>query len=71
MALGTAHTLDDALKAANTNWLQRDYDLSLRALTAVLGAALSIDVANVWEVQDSVAARVPKRTLIPLTRGRP
>lgn len=50
MAFGTAKTLDNALRIANTNlaeWLQTEYDLSLRALTAIIGSALIIEMCGV------------------------
>lgn len=71
MALGTAGTLDEALRVANTNlasWLQRDYDLSLAALTAVLGSSLVLDIANVWDDHVTVVARISKERIRPFLR---
>ena len=74
MALGTAGTLDEALRVANTNlasWLQRDYDLSLAALTAVLGSSLVLDIANVWDDHVTVVAKISKERIRPFLRVEP
>jgi amidase len=74
MALGQAGSLDDALRSATaglTQWLERDYGLSLSESAQVLGSAVEYKVANLAGRSVGVVAKLAKQHLAALTKVTP
>ncbi|WLT31373.1 acetamidase/formamidase family protein [Geothrix sp. PMB-07] len=68
MALGQAGSLDEALRAATTGltqWLQRDYALTLSECAQLLGSSVHYTVANLAGRSVGVAAKLDKAWLVP------
>jgi amidase len=65
-AVGNARPLDQAVQHATSElvrWLRADYDLSYRAISALLGQCIRYDVGNVYDPAYTMVAKVEKRLL--------
>lgn len=70
ISIGIGGSLDQALQQATSGmmrWLERDYTLSASEAAMLLGFALKYDVVDLVGTQVSVAAKIPKASLTPLT----
>jgi acetamidase/formamidase len=65
-AVGNARPLDQAVQHATSElvrWLRADYDLSYRAVSALLGQCIRYDVGNVYDPAYTMVAKIEKRFL--------
>jgi len=70
--VGNARPLDQALQHATTEmvrWLESDYGLDKRAISAVLGQTVEYDIGNVFDPAYTVVCKVPKNILAMLGNG--
>jgi acetamidase/formamidase len=71
--VGNARPLDQALQHATTEmvrWLEAEYGLDVRAISAVLGQAVEYDVGNVFDPAYTVVCKVPRTVLSMLGEGQ-
>ncbi len=71
MVIGTAKSLDDALKIATTgllNWLQHDYHLSLKEATQAMSTSIEYTIAEIADPSVEVVAKIKKEVLKELKK---
>ena len=71
MSIGLDESLDDALKIATAGlvkWLQKDYQLSLKEATQVIGTSIEYKIAEIADPKVEVVAMIKKSTLKGLKR---
>ena len=74
MAFGSSEDLNTALRMAVSHlveWLEAEYSLDRREIALLLGAAVELDIANVFGKQRTVVAKVPRRLLPEITPAPP
>jgi acetamidase/formamidase len=74
ISIGISGALDQALQQATSGmvrWLERDYKLNASEAAVLLGFAVRYDVVDLVGTQVSVAAKLPKAALAPLTKTQP
>jgi amidase len=71
ISIGIGGSLDQALQQATSGmvrWLERDYGLNANEAAMVLGFAVKYDVVDLVGTQVSVAAKVPKASLVKIAK---
>ncbi len=71
ISIGIGGSIDQTLQQATrgmVRWLERDYSLNANESAMVLGFTARYDIVDLVGTQVSVALRVPKQTLAPLSR---
>jgi acetamidase/formamidase len=71
ISIGIGGSLDRALQQATSGlvrWLERDYELSPSESAMILGFAITYDIVDLVGTQVSIAAKLPKSALAPLTK---
>jgi acetamidase/formamidase len=66
MAFGTSEDLNVALRMALSHlveWLESEHHLDSREIALLIGAAVELDIANVFGKQRTIVARIPKQLL--------
>jgi amidase len=72
MAMGIGGSLNEALQTASTElskWLARDYGLNPAEVSAVPGASMRYDIAEVVDPYVNVVAKAGKKALAPLKKN--
>jgi acetamidase/formamidase len=71
ISIGIGGSLDQALQQATSGlvrWLERDYGFSASESAIILGFAVDYDIVDLVGTQVSIAAKVPKSALAPLSK---
>lgn len=66
MSIGTAKTLDKAIKVATTgllDWLQREYHLTLQESTQVMSTSIEYTIAEIADPEVLIVAKIKKEML--------
>jgi acetamidase/formamidase len=69
MSIGTAGSLDDAMRRATTDlarWLEADYQLTASEVAVLMGFAVTYDIPDLVPPTVGVSARIPKSALAQL-----
>ncbi len=71
MSIGTAGSLDEAMRRATTDmarWIEADYDVTATDVALIMGFALIYDIPDLVPPTVGVSARIPKSALATLRR---
>jgi amidase len=73
MSIGTAGSLDEAMRRATTDlarWIEADYDVTATDVALIMGFAVIYDIPDLVPPTVGVSARIPKSALATLARRK-